>query len=108
MSNNPYVQRRVVLARLLRKVEEQECSLEHALGEAFGAGYLEGSDQADLSRLDAGVLAVVAATETPVIESIRQLHPALAEAVDAQRLAEMNLALDQRADNDAFTLRCAL
>lgn len=108
MSNNTYVQRRVVLARLLRQVENGRCSLEHALGEAFGAGYLEGSDQASLSTLDAGVLAVVAATETPVIESIRQLHPKLAEAVDAQRLAEMNLALDYAADNDAFQLRCAL
>jgi homoserine dehydrogenase len=107
MSNNTYVQRRATLSRLLRQVEDGRCSLEHALGEAFSAGYLQGSEQADLSTLDAEILSVIAATETPVIESIRQLHPTLAEAVDAARLAEMNLAIEGAAER-AFEIGFAL
>ncbi len=107
MSNNTYVQRRVILSRMLRAVEQGSCSLEHALGECFSAGYLEGSNAAELSALDAGVLSVVAATETPLIESIRELHPALAEAVDAQRLAEMNLAIEAAAER-SFEIGFAL
>ncbi len=107
MSNNTYVQRRATLSRLLRQVEDGRCSLEHALGEAFSAGYLQGSEQADLSTLDAEILSVIAATETPVIENIRALHPALAEAVDAARLAEMNLAIEGAAER-SFEIGFAL
>ena len=94
MSNNTYVQRRVTLARLLLKVEAGACSLEHALGEAWNGGYLEGSELDQLTKLDTSVLDVIANTETATVEALRHVHPKLADAISDARVAEMNFSIE--------------
>jgi hypothetical protein len=69
-------------------------SLEHVLGEAYNAGFLDGSSVAHLTDLDLGVLVVLADTTTADVERIRAINPALAERELDRRVAEINADLE--------------
>lgn len=93
MCNTLAVQRKIALDRC-RSLLATGASIEHVLGQAFDAGYLEGSDMVHLTAADHEILAVLGETDGETLALLEPQCPALVQAVRDARLAEMNYDLE--------------
>lgn len=104
MSASNYVTRQLAI-RSARKAISSGMALEAVLGTLYDNGYIEGSEQSEVTAYDREILAVIANTGTPTLVRVANAAPKLAEAINNQRMAEMNHDLDAqleaRAENEA-------